>query len=234
VTTTTQQPPPQPYQQTQPPPGGPPPSDDSGLIALIAAALTTGATVGAMVGVLLPRFYGSGIDGYGLTVGLRLVMSQPWPQVRGPASRVMARAEGAFRAAFVLNAARRVTAAAVRPAEGVSRAEALAGAVAAERRFFELHKAAAAKRQTAARAVDFAAKRVGTPTGDGRVLLGWSATLDGRTTVECRAADGTNFWADEPPVIGYPGTVHVHCRCRPVAPSLGAPMTNTVSAALSH
>lgn len=57
-------------------------------------------------------------------------------------------------------------------------------------------------------------------------LLGWHATLDRRTSDECRAAHQKNFYALRPPVIGYPGTTHPHCRCRPGAPFDGAKLVD--------
>jgi uncharacterized protein with gpF-like domain len=50
--------------------------------------------------------------------------------------------------------------------------------------------------------------------GNGDLPLRWDAQLDRRTTPECRAADGGIFTASQPPTIGYPGTVHMSCRCR--------------------
>ena len=46
-------------------------------------------------------------------------------------------------------------------------------------------------------------------------LLGWYTVRDARTSAECLAADGRNFSASAPPLIGYPGAVHPHCRCYP-------------------
>jgi hypothetical protein len=68
-----------------------------------------------------------------------------------------------------------------------------------------------------------AAARHGVPyrdpaTGQVTRLVGWHAKLDGRTSPECRAADGANFPANRPPSIGWPGAVHPSCRCRPGAP----------------
>jgi hypothetical protein len=77
------------------------------------------------------------------------------------------------------------------------------------------HVAAARRRDDAASAVDAAAHEHGD-------LLGWQTVLDERTTPECRAANGLNFYADDPPAIGAPGTVHGFCRCVAVGPFDGA------------
>jgi hypothetical protein len=42
--------------------------------------------------------------------------------------------------------------------------------------------------------------------------------MDERTTGECRSAHKGNFNALRQPSIGWPGTVHPHCRCRVVEP----------------
>lgn len=50
------------------------------------------------------------------------------------------------------------------------------------------------------------------------IELGWYTVLDKRTSPECRAADGKNFDPLQPPTIGLPGTVHPRCRCLPGPP----------------
>lgn len=52
-------------------------------------------------------------------------------------------------------------------------------------------------------------------------LLSWRAVLDDTTTAECRAAHGANFDVNDPPDIGYPGLVHINCRCIPGPPVNG-------------
>lgn len=48
-------------------------------------------------------------------------------------------------------------------------------------------------------------------------LMGWQALLDGNTSPECAEASGRNFDPTVVPTIGYPGSVHPHCRCAAVA-----------------
>jgi hypothetical protein len=52
-------------------------------------------------------------------------------------------------------------------------------------------------------------------------LLGWNTVIDERTSAECRAADGKNYYATAMPDIGFPGSVHPACRCYPSGPHPG-------------
>jgi hypothetical protein len=70
-------------------------------------------------------------------------------------------------------------------------------------------------------AADRAARRHG-------LVLGWRAVMDARTSAECRRADGKNFSVASRPLIGWPGSVHPHCRCRPVAAFAGAGFVDDV------
>lgn len=128
---------------------------------------------------------------------------------QGPAGRLIAAGEPTYRAAYLLNAAARVKAA-------MAGGKTLEEALAAEQRFTVAHLNAQANRATAAAAVDkaAAAHRSG--------LLGWKAVMDSRTSAECRANNGANFSIVAPPVEGYPGAVHPHCRCRAIAPFVNA------------
>jgi SPP1 gp7 family putative phage head morphogenesis protein len=44
-------------------------------------------------------------------------------------------------------------------------------------------------------------------------IVGWYAHYDSKTSPACRLANGNNFDAMQGTVIGYPGSVHPHCRC---------------------
>ncbi|UTN93011.1 capsid maturation protease [Streptomyces phage Marky] len=113
-----------------------------------------------------------------------------------------------YRAAFIINALRRILAA---PDKKI--------AMKRELDYWKAHIRAGQRRKLMGRRVDFVAKRHGE-------LLGWYAKMDDRTSAECRAADGRNFLAFTPPVIGYPGGVHPHCRCVPGPPHPGAKMVD--------
>lgn len=148
----------------------------------------------------------------GLRMALGVVMSQPPEQTgaAGPATLATARQNMLRRAQFVLASARRLSAA----ARG---GENLRAALETERRYYGLHLQALWNRARGASQVDSAAQSYGD-------LLGWYTVLDRRTSAECRAASGRNFSVMAQPLIGWPGTVHPHCRCYPGRPHRGARM----------
>lgn len=102
--------------------------------------------------------------------------------------------------------------------------KALDAAEANERRYWALHLAAEERRMRAAAGQDMAALLNVDRTKETKGLLGWRAILDARTTPECRDAAGKNFKADRMPIIGWPGSVHIGCRCSAGPPVPGAPM----------
>jgi hypothetical protein len=172
------------------------------LVPIIAALLVAAGIVEAIA------WFIAGLAAYSL-------VTRPPPFVPGPATRRMTELVPYYRAWYIVNAARRLE----KEPEGLTDA-----VKAREVRYYRWHLYAMDNRLATAEQVDEAAQTVGTPMRSGRVMLGWKATMDGRTTNECRAANGRNFYADRPPRIGYPGMVHPHCRCRPVAPFPGAPL----------
>lgn len=138
-----------------------------------------------------------------------LVISTP-SAPEGSASRLLERGVASRRAMYIVAASKRLMA---------------GGSVAAEKRFFKAHLQAEKNRAEAVEAVDREAKRQRQAGTIGRILIGWHATLDDRTTPLCRAAHGRNFYADTPPQIGYPGTQHGgQCRCRGGKPWFGGEM----------
>lgn len=143
--------------------------------------------------------------------GKRATKHQPRPRGEGQLQRAQAQVEGLYRAAYVRNAARRISR---RTRAGDSTADALAS----ERRYWLLHEKARRARQDAANRVAEAASVVG-PQANGVPLLGWYAHPDDKVTPECKAADRANFRADVMPMIGWPGTLHGGtCRCVPGPP----------------
>jgi hypothetical protein len=159
---------------------------------------------------------------YGITqaviaAGVYLVMKARVPGVpAGPAASAIAIAQMNFRAAYLVNAV-------VRLQNSVNAAVSLSDALGTEARFYGLHVKAQDNRADSARRVDQVSG------GDPDQLLIWDATLDKNTTPECAAADGLTFTASTPPIIGYPGAVHVQCRCdsEPAPPGYAAPHVNT-------
>lgn len=163
----------------------------------------------------------------------------------GQAYQFTARTAPARRAAYLLNAARRIDEAHARvlPQERAARslqavgdeedAQKVRERAAAdarfeerERQFLAQHLAAERARADAAERVDEAAKNFGP-------LLGWRSRQDERVTPACRKAHGRNFAASHPPTLpgyeegvvvrGWPGEPHGGaCRCVPGPPVAGA------------
>lgn len=181
----------------------------NGQIAALAALLASTLPLATIVTGL------ASVTGLGNAIAGRLIEQAPSSRLifpgAGPAARQVAVAESTYRAAYLLNAAARVKASI---AAGKTAEEALA----AEQSYTLAHERAAANRARSAAEVDKTMNRVGSS------VLGWRARMDSRTSAECRAANGHNFEVFAVPLIGWPGAVHPHCRCRPVAPFAGAPM----------
>jgi hypothetical protein len=213
--------PPQAPPQTQPPPPQQDTALDDTALAVALAALLAGGTavaaaggVAAVIAALKLRFALSAAAWSALGSVLSMVTEKPHPVAGagGQASAQASRLNAARRAQYVLAATRRVLVAARETrAKGGSVPGAIAGALATERQYYQLHLAAMANRAEAAAVTDAAAAKYGD-------LLGWLAKNDARTSAECRAASGKNYYASHMPDIGLPGAVHPHCRCRPVAP----------------
>jgi SPP1 gp7 family putative phage head morphogenesis protein len=211
-----------PAAQTQPPPqqAQQQPQDDGHLVALIVAALAAYWTAQALTGALRAPFKAAGISGAALSATAALVASWPHEAMEGtgPAQRWAIRANLARRASFFLHAARRTQQAIVAArSKDQPVMAAIRDALTAEKRFMAQHIQASTGRVQAASAVDGMASTYGN-------LLGWNTVKDSRTTAECYAADGKSFYADNPPLIGYPGATHPNCRCLPGPPRKGAPV----------
>lgn len=202
------------------------PSSDQKMIQAVEAAISTGASATAIVAVLLPLLYGSGITSAGLSAALGVANQIPVNTAAtaagvAPALRGVLLAEPSYRAAFIFNAARRISVVMSGTAasydQGVEarrdRVETFRQALVAEQRFWQQHRQAQINRVRAAKLVD--AMSVRAPEG----VLRWKAVLDSRTTPDCAAMNGQTFTVEEPPAIGWPGSVHPHCRCRAVPAS---------------
>lgn len=179
-------------------------ANDARLVATIVALMAVGAATQALASRVATLLRPVGVLGDAATLAVRLAMSAPVnsrqaARLDTPAVKATRESEPYFRATYILEASRRISA---DMKLGVPSGEALQ----TERRFFDLHKQAADRRFAVARSIDVARERFGD-------TLGWYAKKDGRTTPECRAAHGKNFDATLMPRIGYPGTVHMRCRC---------------------
>lgn len=203
---------------TQPPEG----ATEQELIAALAAALVAGAAL-ASVAKILGRFTGIG------SVAGQLIEQMGWepliqltadevallPRDETPATRILHQntmRNSILRAVYLINASRRLA-----PALTSNDSGRWAQATTIETRYRIAHEEAERKRNEAARQVAITASEYGVDARH-ELLLGWKAILDKRTSADCRWANGRNFNALVPPIIGYPGTVHLACRCKPVAP----------------
>lgn len=188
--------------QTQSPPRQP----DAGTLGALAVILLSQQRPDAMAQLAEPLLASLGITAEATAAAIGLL----WPTIEhdvagaleAPTSALShtLRTQVARETAYVVNAAKRLTA---------------TRDLTAERRYLGQHIAAERGRRDSARAVDAQAERHGPE-------LGWYSVRDDRTTTGCRAQHGRNFNASTPPLVegrpAYPGTVHLHCRCRPGAP----------------
>jgi hypothetical protein len=179
------------------------------VLGTLLAALLAGAPVAVIVGILLllARVNRKGAELLAAEFVEAFTIRAP-SAIHADALANVFRQNAQRRAAYLAIAAERLTRAVMTesPLE-------LARALNAERRYLDQHLEASAGRVEAAQQVEFAIRTVGQG-----VFLGWKARMDDRTSSECRLANGRNFDASRIPPIGYPGTVHPHCRCRAVAP----------------
>lgn len=193
-----------------PPESAAPSQSDNRTIAAIAAILATGLPIAMAGSYVVSALTAAGVTVAAATAAWRLLsatLTVPSGPL-GPASTRIAATEASYRAAYLLNASRRIM---------ISlKTGDLSQAVANERQYFKLHLGATAKRQSVGDQVD----QMVALHGD---QLGWKAVMDSRTSAECAEADGSNFDVTDPPLIGWPGSVHVHCRCKAVAPYTDAP-----------
>lgn len=201
--------------QPQPQPGQASDDEISAVIGLIATGAALGAVATALAGFLkvpLTAAVGAlGIVGAGTLASFKQDMPSDGSSGVGTSGGPVAierRANLRYRAAYIINAARRIAGASDKKA-----------AVARERTYWAGHQRASARRTKMAKRMAAATRKFGP-------VIGWYAKMDNRTTAECRAANGRNFLAAQPPVIGYPGTVHMHCRCLPGAPHPGGKMVD--------
>lgn len=203
---------------------------DRQVIAGIAAVLAAGAAAsvaGATIARLLaPLKIRPEASRGALAVATRVTGKGSRSTAAGPAEKVTATGQNAYRAAYILAAARRIDAA-VSAANGDPAAQraALAAALQTETRYAGQQLQAQDNRTASARAVDAVSRKHPGP------LLGWKAVLDERTSPDCRAASGRNFSPTRPPAIGLPGAVHNACRCRAVAPFANAKLVDDIPAA---
>lgn len=189
-------------------PQQPPPETEQAVLAALTLLLLSGATLAAIAPQAIPLLGALDIPSAPAQTALSLAYSSPVDYtVTGAATRHIRRTAFPRRAAYIVNAAKRL--ARDRDLE-------------AERRYLGQHLNAERARMQSAANVDRAATQHGP-------VLGWKATMDAATTRACAGANGRNFLASRPPVlpgtedgeriVGYPGMPHGGaCRCIPVPP----------------
>lgn len=198
------------------------PQPDGPVVAAVTAVLASGLPPATMAALLGSTFARLGVTPSVIQTALVLALKGMVQPQFGPAAHAMAVVQASYRAAYLV-------ASAVRMQNAVNAGSTMSAALADEMRFFRLHVAAQQNRANAAKAVD---KEAG---GNPDRLLLWVARMDSRTSPECAAANGHTFSADTIPIIGYPGSVHPHCRCHARRAPIGTDadhVDNAMSAAL--
>lgn len=130
------------------------------------------------------------------------------PEKAKYASATTRESEFFFRATFMLQSAIRIH-------NGLREGRSKFDLERKERKYYQQHLEIQSKRASAARAADRLVARHGN-------ILGWYTVLDNRTSPECKQAHGKNFDVTRRPSIGFPGSVHPSCRCKPGPPHRGA------------
>lgn len=219
----------------QPPPQPPPPSLVTNIIGEVVSALSTSLSPVLAYDKLKPVVKAlaltstAAIAGRALKAALSEVDRFPQPRLAsvGLAQRNMIETNTIRRAAYVVSAAQRMaTEMTEAQSKGESIEAALSEAVSRENIYFLQHTRADSSRMASANRIDSLAIQHGD-------TLGWYSAKDGKTTPECLAANGKNFRASDPPKIGYPGSVHVECRCSPGPPHRGAEMLDSDTSVLA-
>jgi hypothetical protein len=199
--------------QTEAPPNVPPADEVQQILELMVAGASVAAVLSALGG--LAGVGAAGAKALGQFGQLKQLLDLPGPSANGgPVVLGQHLMNLRRRAAYVVNAARRLGTAVVREK---SNPGSIQRALQTEGRYLSQHLSAVKKRNEAAAVAQTELNKRMLPKG-ANGLLGWNAILDSRTSAECRKADGKNFYPLQPPAIGLPGAVHDHCRCTPGPP----------------
>lgn len=206
----------------------PPPQDDATVrkVAEILLAATSAVIAAALIAKLLGLPKRSVLIALTMTRGAK--STSPRPNARHAANgnanrgaaadfaRAIAALDVYYRAAYVVNASARVNAelAAKKP---------LGEVVSKELRNYDLHEQARRRRLDAAAQLGSAVEEHGN-------LLGWYLDPELNNEIECIRANGNNFYANRPPIIGLPGLVHDRCGCTGGRPHFGAGMVDDATA----
>jgi hypothetical protein len=201
-----------------------PPPSESDLNQRVAEILVAGGTVAAIALAIHALIPDLGIEVPAIVAALNFTAGRKGnPHIvranyaaegvhgfssGGKVMRAAANEELYYRAAYIINAARRIQ-------KSINNGMKIKDALAAERSNYELHTQARAARQAAAGRVALAASLFGD-------TLGWYINPLLNNERACIAANGHNFRADTIPHIGWPGMVHPKCGCKPGPPIEGA------------
>ena len=184
-------------------------TDLAALLSLAAPAISVAATLNGAQEVAQ-----AAVKALLELSGIRQLLRVEPPNLTQVPVRLQNRQNLIRRATYLLNAARRLTTA--------LKAGQLSQGLRQEGAYLRAHMEASAKRELAAQAVADEVTRQNQQSGgqsgasdSGSTMLGWYSVRDENTTADCRAAHGKNFNPARIPLIGYPGTVHPHCRCKP-------------------
>jgi hypothetical protein len=206
-----------------------PPPQSMPLVQKVAAILLAGYTLKKTTDALLALLAPYGVSRKAVQAALSLAKTAHKPHAlitRGglapsraasaPAqiSRKAAATDVYYRAAYVIKASNRMQ-------KSLDNGDTIGAALAKESVWFDAHRQARHKR------LDAAAK-VARATIVHGPLLGWYRNIELDSDIDCRVADGNNFYATEGTVIGMPGSVHPRCGCEAGPPHPTGGMVNDV------
>lgn len=191
------------------------------LTAFYATGVTGYAAVGAITRILLAAGFAYDVAHFLATLTAAGNAVDDLPVLPdGPAQAFERQMAPAWLGLFTLAAAERMA--------ELDTERQFATIAARETQYFDRHRDAEERRQRAAALQDVAAMLNSDRSDANEHLLGWRAVLDERTTPECRWAHGRNFDATKMPSIGFPGAVHMRCRCSAGPAVPGAPVIPAV------
>lgn len=123
-----------------------------------------------------------------------------------------------YRAAYIINAAKRVQ-------KAIDDGQDFREALRRENVYYQGHERARRARLDAVAQVQDTAHWFGIPTPEG-TLVGWYLNPLLNNDTECILANGRNFIAENGTAIGLPGSVHPGCGCYAGPPHTGAGLVN--------
>ncbi|WP_328691407.1 hypothetical protein OHA74_20785 [Streptomyces phaeochromogenes] len=195
------------------------PPEDEALVEALAVILLADMTLSVIKSRITTLLAPLGLDKDAVAEATNLAMNiprdyEPMKVGNGTAKASIRTKLIRIRAGYLLKASRRLSAG-IKDVPLKEKRNKLAREVTRESKYFKLHQQMQRKRIQAAKDVDRMAKVYGD-------VLGWLSLPGGPRSEICQKANGHNFKVSEMPAIGFPGAVHLHCRCIAVAPWAGA------------